>query len=277
MGGGTRASHTLTGDIRRHRLAWPGWRRKRNVLVYLPPGYAEADDTRYPVLYVHDGQNVFDGATAFVPGQEWELDETAERLIRARAIAPVIIVAVDHAGEHRVDEFTPVCDARRQVGGGADEYGRALVDVVKRFVDRTYRTRPGPEHTGLCGSSMGGLVTLHLGLARPDVFSKLAVLSPSVWWSRRAIVRRVRRLRDRPPVHVWLDVGTAEGAREVADVRALRDALVDRGWRLGHDLAYAEIEGAPHAESAWAARVDRVLACLFPPVSPRAGGGRDPR
>ncbi|MCL4845872.1 MAG: esterase [Acidobacteria bacterium] len=269
--------HTLTGDIRRHRISGAaGTGRPRQVLVYLPPAY-EQETARYPVLYVNDGQNVFDGATAFVPGQEWELDETAERLIRAGRIDPLIVVAVDHAGESRFDEFGPVRDAGRRAGGGADAYGRFLVGRVKRFVDRTYRTRAHREHTGLLGSSLGGVVTLHLGLTRPDVFSRLAVMSPSVWWGQQAIVRQVRALAERPPLRVWLDMGTAEGERALTDARALRDAMLAKGWRLGDDLAYEEVEGAPHTESAWAARADRVLEFLFPPVSPRAADVPGPR
>jgi predicted alpha/beta superfamily hydrolase len=269
--------HTLTGDIRQHRISDAVTGRPRHVLVYLPPGYERAETARYPVLYVNDGQNVFDGATAFIPGQEWELDETVERLVRARRIDTLIVVAIDHAGEHRLDEFGPVRDAGRRAGGGADAYGRFLVGRVKRLVDRTYRTRADREHTGLCGSSLGGLVTLYLGLTRPDVFSRLAVMSPSVWWGQRAIVREVDALADRPPLRVWLDMGTAEGGRALTDVRTLRDAMVAKGWRLGKDLAYEEVEGAPHAESAWATRVDRVLEFLFPPLSPRAAGGPGPR
>lgn len=273
-----RARHTLTGDIRRHRVT--GTRqdgRARNVLVYLPPGYDRSGDRRYPALYVNDGQNVFDGATAFVPGEEWQLDETAGRLIDEGRIAPLIIVAVDHAGERRLDEFGPVRDRRRNAGGGADDYGRVLVERIKPLVDRRYRTRPGREDTGLCGSSMGGLVTLYLGLTRPDAFSRLAVMSPSVWWGRRAVVRQVKALDGRPASRIWLDTGTAEGVHALSDVRALRDAMVEKGWRLGDDLAYTEVDGAPHSEAAWAARVDQVLEFLFPALTPRGAGAPGPR
>jgi predicted alpha/beta superfamily hydrolase len=263
---GWSSSHTLTGDIRLHtrfRSAHLG--TSRDVQVYLPPGYESHPSRRHPVLYVHDGQNVFDGATAFIPGEEWQLDESAERLIASGEVEPLIIVAVDHGAERRLDEFAPSRDSRRRAGGHAGSYGRMLVEEVKPFIDRVYRTRPGPEDTGLCGSSMGGLVTLYLGLIHPTVFTRLAVMSPAAWWDRRAIVRQVERLEGRLPLRIWLDMGGEEGRHAIRDVRALRDALVAKGWRVGRDLHYREVEGGRHTEADWAARVPDVLRFLFPP------------
>ena len=147
-------------------------------MVYLPPGYVEDTGRTYPVLYMHDGQNLFDPATAF-GGNEWRLDDTAEELIERGAIEPLIIVGIYNTGEQRIHEYTPTTDPK--LGGGkADLYGKMLVEEVKPFIEKTYRTLPGPENTGMGGSSLGGLVTLHLGIQYPQVFGKLAVLSPSV-------------------------------------------------------------------------------------------------
>ena len=256
--------HTLTGNIRLHR-AFPSsvLGRSRDVLVYLPPDYDTEAGRRYPVFYVQDGQNLFDGATAFVHGQEWELDETAERLIRAGEITPLIIVAIHHGAERRVDEFAPTQDRRRRAGGSADLYGRMITEELKPFLDRTYRTRPGPSDTAIGGSSMGGLVSLHLALTRPDVFGRAAAMSPAVWWGGRAVVDTVRRLERRPMLRLWLDIGTAEGRVALDDVRLLRDVLFERGWREGLDLSYQEAQDAGHTEAAWAARVDPMLRFLF--------------
>jgi predicted alpha/beta superfamily hydrolase len=263
-------THTLTGDIRAH-ADFPSrfLKNPHTVLVYLPPGYGSGENAarRYPVLYLHDGQNVFDGATSYIPGKEWQVDETAERLIRAGEIEPVIIVAIYNGGHERANEYTPTRDKRFAggVGGGADDYGRFLVEELKPFVDRTYRTKPDPDHTGLGGSSFGGLVTLHLGLQRPDVFRRLAVVSPSVWWDKRVLLRSVNGLKSKPPLRLWVDIGTKEGETAVADARLLRDALVSKGWTVNRDLHYAEAEGAVHDEAAWARRVEPILKYLFPP------------
>src|SRR6185436_13118305 len=192
--------HTLTGDVRTHddfhskHLAYD-----RTVVVYLPPGY-QTSAVRYPVLYLHDGQNVFDQATAF--GEEWHVDETAQQLIIAGRIEPIIVVGVYNTGEHRVDEYTPTPLPDKGHGGHADEYGRMLVDELKPFIDETYRTLPDAANTAMGGSSLGGLLTLHLGLRYPTTFGKLAVLSPSVWWDDRVILREVAALQKKLNVRI---------------------------------------------------------------------------
>lgn len=261
------ANSTLTGTFRMHRnVPSRFFPRTRDVYVYLPPGYAAQRRRRFPVLYFNDAQNLFDGATSFVPGQEWQLDESAQRLILEGAIAPLIIVGVNHAGEHRLEEFTPTRDLRKNVGGSADLYGRMLIEEIKPRIDATYRTLPTADATGLGGSSLGGLVAMHVGATRPDVFGRLAVMSPSVWWGRRAVVRTVASLGAKAAQRIWLDIGTAEGQSTIRDARALKAALVRKGWRVGGDLAYTEVEGAPHSEAAWAARVPDVLRYLYPPA-----------
>jgi predicted alpha/beta superfamily hydrolase len=224
----------------------------------------EADvERRFSVLYMHDGQNLFDPETSFIRGQHWRMGETADALIESGAIEPLIIVGIYNTGERRIDEYTPFPDSR--LGGGhADAYGRMLVEELKPFIDTQYRTLAGPETCGMGGSSLGGLVTLYLGLRYPRVFSRLAVISPAIWWRRRAILKTVAALRQRPELRIWLDMGTKESKRAVLDARALRDELVKRGWQLGENLAYCEVEGAEHTESAWAQRVGPMLRFLFP-------------
>ncbi len=259
--------HTLTGDIRFHRaVASRFLGRARDVAVYLPPGYDDDPGRRFPVLYMHDGQNVFDAATSFL-GIEWGVDEAAERLIAAGRIEPLIVVAVYNTPD-RVAEYTPDPGAGG-AGGNAAAYGRFLVEELKPMIDGAYRTLPGREHTGVAGSSLGGLVSMYLGLAHPETYSRLGVVSPSVWWADRAILARVAAA-PRSETRIRVDIGTAEGssprdaAEAVQGARDLRDALVARGWVQGRDLQYEEASGAPHNEAAWAARVPALLEFLFP-------------
>lgn len=265
--------HTLTGNIQEH-LAFPSkiLRRERDVLVYLPPGYRRSPRRRYPVLYLHDGQNVFDSATSF-GGVEWGADESAQRLIREELIEPLIIVAVANTGEQRIHEYAPtkgVIDAgakrKKRSRGQLRSYGRFLLEELKPFIDREYRTRPEAEWTGLGGSSLGGLATIALGLWFPETFQRLAVMSPSIWWDNCVIYRMVDELPAKLPLKIWLDTGTHEPGWERAGV--LRDRLVDKGWRLYDDLQYSEVEGADHSEGAWAARFEAVLRFLYPPLPP---------
>lgn len=265
--------HTLTGNIQKHpRFPSAILGNRRDVLVYLPPGYRRSSLRRYPVLYLHDGQNLFDAATAF-GGVEWEADETAQRLVKQRLIEPVIIVGVANTGEARIHEYAPTRGRleegkRKRSRGLLRRYGGFLIKELKPFIDQRYRTMPGPNYTGLGGSSLGGLATMALGLWFPNVFRRLAVMSPSVWWDDEALLRMVGTLDEeaRPPLKIWLDTGTHEPGWERA--RLLRDGLIEKGWRLHDDLHYFEDEGAGHSEGAWAHRFDAALRFLFPPPPP---------
>lgn len=235
-----------------------------DVTVMLPPEYDEHPDQRYPVLYLHDGQNVFDDLPMSPFGVQWGVDTTARALIHARVIEPIIIVAIGNAGRDRIDEYTPTRDSMHDAGGDADRYGQMLVYEIKPWVDRQWRTRRGPRDTGLAGSSLGGLLTLHLGLTHPAVFGKLGLLSPSVWWDDRWIVRQLAATNTRrPDLRIWLDVGTAEH-RMLRGTRLLYRMLLRQGWRIGEDLHYMEAEGALHDERAWGERTGLFLRFLFP-------------
>jgi predicted alpha/beta superfamily hydrolase len=261
-----REVHTLAGTVERHpdfRSAALGTTRR--VWVYLPPQYAAEPARRFPVLYLQDGQNVFDGATAFLAGKEWEVDETVERLSSEGRIEPLVVVAVESGGERRAFEYLPTRDPRVGDGGGADLYGRMLVEELKPWVDSRYRTKAGREDTAVAGSSFGGILSLYVGLRHPEVFGRIAALSTSVWVDDRFIVRFLEALPAKPDTRVWTDIGTSEGSSALHEARALREALERKGWREGLDLRYVEAGGAVHDETAWAKRMPAVLEFLFPP------------
>ena len=239
-----------------------GLRNRRDVVVWLPPGY-DATRRRHPVVYFQDGQNIFDPLTAFL-GNAWRAGERATELIAAGAIPAPIMVGVYNTGFNRMNEYAPTPaefsgwdgeQCRSQ--GDAARYARFFAGELKPFIDARYRTRPGPRTTAVVGSSMGGLVSLYFALWHPRVFGHVAALSPSVWWDDQVVRRDFARLRKKPAVRLWLDMGTAEPGWEA--VRQLRDTLVGRGWTPGGDLHYAEVPGAEHTEAAWAARIGDVL------------------
>ncbi len=238
----------------------------RDVIVYLPPDYESSGERRYPVFYLHDGQNLFDEETAFC-GQEWHVDESAEALIREGLIQPVILVGIYNTGQNRIDEYTPTPDSHGHAGGKARLYAAMIVDELKPFIDAEYRTLEDAENTAMGGSSLGGLVTLYIGMRHPEIFGKLAVISPSLWWNHGSMLRMVRDLETpEPRPRVWVDIGTNEGRfpqRIVRDTRHLREILCRKGWRVGEDLAYVEDEGAPHNEWAWGRRMPYILRFLF--------------
>lgn len=264
-----RETHTLSGTVEVHdefRSDVLGGTRR--VWVYLPPGYGREPERRYPVLYLQDGQNVFDGATAFIAGREWEVDETAQRLIGEGRIEPLIVVAVDNAGAGRLLEYTPTRDAGIGGGGGLARYARMLLLELKPWVDGRYLTRPERETTGIGGSSLGALAALFIGLGHPEVFGRIAALSVSAWWDDAVIVRTVDALPAKPAIRIWLDIGAREDTVARQQARRLRDALARKGWKNGVDLRYEEPAGATHDEGAWAKRMPDVLSYLFPVPAP---------
>lgn len=259
---------SITGDLRVHDGFHSNvLRNDRRLLVWLPPGYNSSAARGYPVLYMHDGQNLFDARTAF-GGVEWNADETADRLIRSRRIRALIIVGVENNSD-RIEEYTPTADA--EYGGGrAADYVTFLVDEVKPFIDRTYRTDPRRETTGIAGSSLGGLVSLYACQTRTDVFSLCGAVSPSLWWDDRRLLGGFASAPDPAfmrRVRWWIDIGTAEGDDpdvQVQNVRDLASVFRAAGLRDGREFQEWEAPGAQHNERAWSQRLDRVLRFLFP-------------
>lgn len=237
---------------------------RRRLTVYLPPGYGDRAEVRYPVLYVQDGQNLFDPGRAYIPGQSWRLHEAADAAVGERTAAPMIVVGIDHSGVSRIDEYTPERDPGHVGGGKARDYARMLTEELKPEIDRRFRTLEGRRHTAVAGSSLGGLVSLYLLLSRPDVFGSGAVMSPSVWWGKRSILGEVSRFDGERP-RLWVDIGGREGAEALRDARALRDAIRSGGWSEDR-LRYFEDRRGDHSERAWARRARPVLEFLFPPA-----------
>ena len=244
----------------------------RDVTVYLPPGYDDEPGRHYPVLYLHDGQNLFDPRTSFIPGRTWQVAETADTVIEAGEVEPLIIVGIANTGERRIAEYTPTRDWKMG-GGEANKYGDLLTHDLLPFIASTYRVRDEEQATGLGGSSLGGLVTLYLGLKYSGVFGRLAVMSPSIWWNHKSIVGYVNenapRLKQHP--RIWLDVGDAEGRRTLADTDLLDRRLKAGGWLPERDLHYERVPGGTHDETAWSHRVAPMLLFLFPSARADAG------
>ena len=235
----------------------------RQVSVYLPEAYAAEPERRFPVLYLHDGQNLFDPHTSYLPGRTWRAGTTADATTAAGQSEPMILVGVANTGLRRMAEYTPTRDFR--LGGGDGRlYQGLLVEELKPFIDRTYRTRSDSPNTGVGGSSLGGLISLFMGLESPEVFGKVAALSPSIWWDHRAILPLAQRAGQAPRAKIWLDIGTAEGQQHVRDTELLDRLLRKAGWQEARDLKLLLVPDGVHDEDAWAARFDQVLGFLFP-------------
>ncbi|MFZ0867648.1 MAG: alpha/beta hydrolase-fold protein [Candidatus Sulfotelmatobacter sp.] len=260
-----------TGDLRLHEFRSRVFRNTRFLRVWLPPGYDDAENSgrHYPVLYLNDGQNLFETATSFT-GVEWQADEAADRLIREGAVPPMIIVGIDNAGKDRIREYMPhrsMHPMMLRVQGR--HYPDFLMKEVMPFVERAYRVAAGPENTGVGGSSLGALIALYTAMARPGVIGRLLVESPSLWASHRQAIKESRSVRIWPE-RIYLGVGTAEaGSAErsqsvVDDVRELA-AILRRAVLSEKRLRLVIKDGAGHNEAVWAERFPEALRFLFEP------------
>jgi predicted alpha/beta superfamily hydrolase len=262
---------SATGDLRLHEFRSRIFRNTRFLRVWLPPGYDDDENqaTHYPVLYLNDGQNLFESISSF-SGVEWQVDETADRLIHEAVIAPMIIVGIDNAGKDRFREYMPhrsMQPMMLRVQGR--HYPDFLMKEVMPFVERNYRIATGPENTGLGGSSLGALIALYTAIVRPGVIGRLLIESPSLWVSNRQAIKESRTVRIWPE-RIFLAVGTAEAGNAersrtvVDDVRELA-AIVRRAVLSEKRLHLVIRDGAGHNESAWAERFPEALQFLFGP------------
>jgi predicted alpha/beta superfamily hydrolase len=255
-----------TGNLWLHELSSQIFGNTRLVRVWLPPEYDGWGATRYPVLYLNDGQNLFDPLTAFA-GVDWRAGETAARLIADHKIPPLIIVGIDNT-ENRANEYIPYKSKDPRVLNAKGKcYPEFLQREVMPLIEERYSVLRGPENTGLGGSSLGGLITLYAQLAAPGVFGRLLIESPSLFVANRKILRESRRSRSWP-ARMYLGMGTREtgnaekDAKIVDDVRELEVIL--RAAGLDEQRLKVRIEeGAPHNEAAWAARFPEALEFLY--------------
>jgi predicted alpha/beta superfamily hydrolase len=232
----------------------------RSLRIYLPPSYGQNPDKRYPVLYMHDGQNLFETSTAF-GGVEWQVDEMANSLMNNGQMDEVIVVGVDNGGANRIYELTPCCDPDYG-GGGVDVYTRFLLETVKPYVDLNYRTLKTNKNTALMGSSLGGLASFYIVRQHPEVFSKLGAMSSSFWWNNQALTQQVESSTVKVAVNIYIDAGTnGDGQPETT---RMRDALVADGYVQAKDLYFYVAQGGSHNEASWAARLNLPLTYLFP-------------
>jgi len=233
----------------------------RDVHVYLPPSYAHSG-RHYPVIYMHDGQNLFDASAAFA--DEWQVDETFERIGRDGIEA--IVVAIPNMGAQRIEEYSPFRD-KRQRGGRGEAYLDFVVHTLKPAVDARFRTRAERTHTGIMGSSMGGLISLYGFFRHPGTFGFAGVMSPALWFADRAIYAYVAP-RQGWAGKVYVDIGTGEGRPLVRDARLMARLLRRTAARPRLNLMYVEDKGARHNESAWSGRFERAVRFLLPRVPP---------
>jgi predicted alpha/beta superfamily hydrolase len=259
---------TASGNIRMHvGFHSTLLNNDRNLAVYLPPGYDDNPDKRYPVLYMQDGQNLYDTATSFA-GVEWNADETAEQLINEGKIEPVIIVAVYNSPD-RTEEYTPMQVSESDPVARGVYYGWFVAYEVKRFIDKTYRTLPDREHTAIAGSSLGGLIALDTARAHNDVFGACAAVSPALWSAEGELLSQWTADNDwMKGTRFWIDMGEGEtedypAGEAVPHLQTLAATMQSAGLVKGQDYQETVFEGEEQNEAAWSKRFGQVLTYLY--------------
>ncbi|SHG41240.1 alpha/beta hydrolase [Massilia sp. CF038] len=237
-------------------FASPQLGNKRQLRVYLPPSYSENTAKRYPVLYMHDGQNLFDAKTAAY-GVEWGIDETVNHQIATGAMDEVIVVGIDNTPD-RIPEYTPCCDPKYG-GGKLDAYQAFITDTVKPYIDKTLRTLPGRENTAIMGSSLGGIASVVIAQRRADLFSKAGGVSSSFWWNDRQMVNAPA---PKVAVKFYLDAGGDNDGLD--DTLLMHDTMLKQGYTKDEDVLLYIDDAGGHNEKSWAARVARPLTWFFP-------------
>jgi predicted alpha/beta superfamily hydrolase len=229
----------------------------RRVTLYLPAGYDRLTSRRYPVIYLSDGQNLFD-ESAFFGG--WQVDRAVEETSGSGRARQVIVVGVDNTPD-RIRDYTPTPDPHYG-GGGADRYLDFIEHELKPWIDTALRTEAGPDETCIGGSSLGGLLALHAGLTRPWVFGRVLSMSPSLWWDAEELLERIRGAQGVPGIAIYLDSGGPQDG--LVRTALLRDLLFGHGLRYGVDLWHWVELSHGHNEAAWRARLPRALGLVFP-------------
>ncbi len=237
------------------KLAMPGLDRERGLRIYLPPDYSQHPTQRYPVIYMPDAQNLFDVKTAYA--DEWGVDETMNELARTAGFE-AIVVGIDN-GDKRTSELNPYPGPKLKVAEGPD-YMRFVVEVVKPYIDKTYRTLPDRADTAMIGSSLGGLISHYALQAYPDIISKYGLFSPSYWASPELVARAAKQQMP-PDTRLYIYVGGKEGIGMEADARAMAETLARQG--PVENVTLHVDPDAMHNEKAWRPEFRRAVLWLF--------------
>ena len=232
----------------------------RRIWVYLPPGY-DASGLRYPVLYMHDGQNLFDPDTSFCG--EWGVSRSLDKLFARKKTKGVIVIGVDNGGTERWNEYSPWSGGGGTGRGKGDRYARFIVKDLKPLVDKKFRTLPGREYTGIAGSSLGAIISFYISLKYPGVFSRAGLFSPSFWYARSEAAALLKSARLKQGSRVYMDVGTDEGDQKdeyLSDAIAMSELI---SKKRGIAQRFIIDEGGIHNEKAWGRRFPPAFLWLF--------------
>ena len=251
------AQSTASPNVSTYEIAAPQLDTIRKIWVYLPAGY-QTSEKRYPVLYMHDAQNLFDTTTAF--SGEWRVDEKLDSLKTPQ----VIVVGIEHGNKKRIEELTPYPN-EKYGGGKADAYINFLRNTLKPHIDGTFRTLPEAENTAIMGSSLGGLTSFYAAIKYPETFKKIGVFSPSFWYSDD-IYELVKKSRLDKTQKFYFMAGTAEDEEMITDLEKMLNLLEQKGLPQ-ENFKLKIVDEAQHNEASWSREFPQAFEWLFPQES----------
>lgn len=263
QGATTNAQHTDYSNVSvvTDSFFMPSLNRYRRVWVYLPTDYNSSGSKRYPVLYMHDGQNIFDQGTSFAG--EWGVDESLN-VVMQYGNSGVVVVAIDNGGVTRLDEYSPWVNTQYNEGGEGDEYADFVANTLKPYIDDHYKTLPCARYTGIAGSSMGALISLYTSLKYPDVFGKVGMLSPAFWFVRNPLLNYIhnRNVRN-SETRYYFASGPNESTTMVPDMMRVRDSLITNGADSTKMFLTVRSYGA-HNETFWRQEFINMYENIYP-------------
>ncbi|MFN8672232.1 MAG: alpha/beta hydrolase-fold protein [Candidatus Sericytochromatia bacterium] len=260
------------GKIERHMIKSVELDNERELDIYLPPSYSRNKDQRYPVLYMHDGNNLFYPEISF-GGMPWKVDTTIENLVYKKLMEEIIVVGIHNTSKRSYEYTWTEMNWRGSVkeGGGGQKYANFIINDVKKLIDEKYRTKSDASNTAVMGSSLGGLISLYLGIKHHNTFSKIGIISPSLWWGYGQPLKDVEEITT--DMKIWVDMGTKEGSYKstnplfknyhLENTRTLRDRLKKKGYVEGVNLGYYEDDEGFHNEWSWGNRFAMPLLFFF--------------
>ncbi len=252
-------NNTLTGIIKYHKnISSNKQDAKRDLIIYLPPDYNKNKIKRYPVLYIHNGENIFDKSTA-QNNEEWHADEIVQSLILQKKINDIIIVGINSKNE--TADYTPYTD-KKKGGGKGNEYIQFIINTIKPFIDNTYRTKKDTLNTGICGYAHGGLISLYAVFKYPDIFSMAGVMSPSLYWADKKILTLIKKNK-KLNIKLWIDVDKKEDKNILHLTRTLQNILKLKGYKEKEDFIYLQYKKTNHSTKTWSERFPMLLKFFF--------------
>lgn len=263
-------AHTAAANVQvmEEAFSMPQFGRTRRIWVYLPADY-DTTSKHYPVLYMHDGQNLFDKATSSSE-KEWNVDEALNKLFEEDGQESIIVIGIEHDQQYRNEEYAPWVNDEHG-GGRGEDYARFIVETLKPYVDQHLRTKPQRQFTGIAGSSLGGIISIYTGLEYPETFGMIGAISPVVWFNPE-ILDYVDSRSYTQDTRIYFVTSKLEGSSVIGGINTMYESLLEQGHKP-ENVKKMLTEQGNHSETYFSNRFPDMYQWLFQPAQRSANSG----